>query len=128
MLDAEDVSNGAYGYSMTDEDTENRKKKGNSADYWWLRSARNNADYIAGCVYDDGRIYYYYVDYNYPRVSPALNLNLSSVLFSSANAVSKSSALTAIGTTEGTAWKLTLSDIEKTVQITENEKVIKTEK
>ena len=130
LLDAEDVSNGAYGYSMTDEATENRKKKGRSAEYWWLRSARNNnADNTAGCVDDDGRIDYYYVDYNYPRVSPALNLNLSSVLFSSANAVSKSSALTsgstAIGTEANTDWKLTLKDNEKFVALTEGRSVTK---
>ncbi|MCI7758627.1 MAG: hypothetical protein MSH49_01225, partial [[Eubacterium] saphenum] len=37
LLDAEDGSNGAYGYSMTDARCENRKKTGSSAAYWWLR-------------------------------------------------------------------------------------------
>ena len=48
LLDAEDVSNGAYGYSMTDSSCGNRKKTGSSAAYWWLRSASSVYDSIAG--------------------------------------------------------------------------------
>ena len=62
-------------------------------------------------------------------MSPALNLNLSSVIFSSANAVSKSSALTSgsteIGTEENTDWKLTLKDTGKSVKLTEGRSVTK---
>ena len=51
LLDAEDVSNGAYGYSMTDKSTENRKKTGSSGSYfWWLRSAFNDYYDRAGYV------------------------------------------------------------------------------
>ncbi|MGN0153638.1 MAG: DUF6273 domain-containing protein, partial [Lachnospiraceae bacterium] len=129
LLDAEDVSNGAYGYSMADEDTENRKKTGSSAAYWWLRSAFINYAYHAGYVYDDGNIINDDVDNIYPGVSPALNLNLSSVLFSSASGTSKSSALTSesneIGTTTNTEWKLTLKDDEKSVALTEGRSVTK---
>lgn len=51
LLDAEDVSNGAYGYSMTDKSTENRKKTGSSGAYfWWLRSAFNDYYDRAGYV------------------------------------------------------------------------------
>ena len=130
LLDAEDVSNGAYGYSMARENCENRKKKtGSSAAYWWLRSADDSSDYYAGFVSDDGYINHISVNYNHPGVSPALNLNLSSVLFSSANAVSKSSALTsgstAIGTEANTDWKLTLKDDAKSVKLTEGRSVTK---
>jgi len=129
LLDAEDVSNGAYGYSMTVEATENRKKAGSAAAYWWLRSADNNDDDYAGCVTGDGHIGSSHVDGAYPGVSPALNLNLSSVLFSSANAVSKSSALTSgsveISTEANTDWKLTLKDNEKSVALIEGRSVTK---
>jgi len=129
LLDAEDVSNGAYGYSMMNEDTENRKKTGRSATHWWLRSACSgsvyNAGYVDDCGYfDDNGVYF-----ESPGVSPALNLNLSSVLFSSANTVSKSSALTSgsaeIGTEANTDWKLTLKDTEKSVKLTEGRSVTK---
>ncbi len=130
LLDAEDVSNGAYGYSMARESCENRKKKtGSSAAYWWLRSASANNAKVAGRVNDDG-IFSSDLVYSYdPGVSPALNLNLSSVLFSSANTVSKSSALTSgsteIGTEANTDWKLTLKDNEKSVKLTEGRSVTK---
>jgi len=129
LLDAEDVSNGAYGYSMTVEATENRKKAGSATAYWWLRSADNMKDDYAGCVTGDGYIGSNRVDGTYPGVSPALNLNLSSVLFSSANAVSKSSDLTSgsveISTEANTDWKLTLKDNEKSVALTEGRSVTK---
>ena len=131
LLDAEDVSNGAYGYSMTDVDAGNRKKTGSYAPSWWLRSADNNrdSDCIAGYVPDTCDINHGDVFINEPGVSPALNLNLSSVLFSSANTVSKSSALTSgsteIGTEANTDWKLTLKDTEKSVKLTEGRSVTK---
>ncbi|MDY3745996.1 MAG: DUF6273 domain-containing protein, partial [Lachnospiraceae bacterium] len=128
LLDAEDGSNGAYGYSMTDARCENRKKTGSSAAYWWLRSAISSSDLDAGCVSVDG-LFSLSVENSNPGVSPALNLNLSSVLFSSANTVSKSSALTSgsaeIGTKANTDWKLTLKDTEKSVKLTEGRSVTK---
>lgn len=128
LLDAEDGSNGAYGYSMTDARCENRKKTGSSAAYWWLRSAISSSDLDAGCVSVDG-LFSLSVENSNPGVSPALNLNLSSVLFSSANAVSKSSALTSdsteIGTEANTDWKLTLKDTGKSVKLTEGRSVTK---
>ena len=136
LLDAEDVSNGAYGYSMTDGTTENRKKTGSSAAYWWLRSAYISGDNYAGFIHVDAYLNYYLVDDYDPGVSPALNLNLSSVIFSSASAQSdsgqafdKSLALTSssteIGTVANTDWKLTLKDDEKSVALTEGRSVTK---
>ena len=81
LLDAEDVSNGAYGYSMTDENTENREKTGSYR--WWLRSAYIYNDCHVGYVFDIGNILESKVDNNNCGVSPALNLNLSSSHLSS---------------------------------------------
>ena len=81
LLDAEEASNINYGYSLTDSKVANREKTGAST-LWWLRSAKNgdsdNAGYVS--VYGD-------LDYSYGGVNlgiaPALNINLSSILFSS---------------------------------------------
>ena len=134
LLDAEDVSNGAYGYSKTDRSCGDRKKTGSSAADWWLRSARSSSGISAGYVRDDGPIISSNVRNAPPGVSPALNLNLSSVIFSSANTsetsfAGKSSALTSgstkIGTEANTDWKLTLKDTGKSVKLTEGRSVTK---
>ena len=127
FLDAKEATNTSYGYSNTKSSATNRKKTGGNA-YWWLRSATSDISNSAGSVNSVGNISYGSV-INIVGVSPALNVNLSSVLFTSASGTSKSSALTAqssqTGTTTGTEWKLTLQDAGKTVKITDNEKVIK---
>lgn len=130
LLDAEDVSNGAYGYSRTDKSAENRKKTGNSSACWWLRSAGVSSDKNAGSISSDGDIVNTaYVNSDNLGVSPALNLNLTSVLFSSASEMNKSLALTAdsekIGTTTETDWKLTLKDTGKAVALTKGRRVTK---
>lgn len=130
LLDAEDVSNGAYGYSRTDRSTENRKKTGNSSACWWLRSAGMSSDKNAGSISSDGDIVSdAYVNSDNPGVSPALNLNLTSVLFSSASEMNKSLTLTAdsekIATTTETDWKLTLKDTGKEVTLTKGRRVTK---
>jgi len=128
FLDAKEATNTSYGYSNTDGSAENRKKTGGNA-YWWLRSADPYNPYYAGVVDSDGYVSDHGVYYDYVGVSPAFNINLSSVLFSSVSGTSKSSALTAassqIGETTGTEWKLTLADTGKTVQVIEDKKVIK---
>lgn len=129
LLDAEDVSNGAYGYTMTSHDyrNENRMKTGSSVSAWFLRSAYSYSQF--GIVTSDGYINSGLLTNNTIGLSPALNLNLSSVLFSSASAVSKTSALTSesakIGTTSKTDWKLTLKDSGKSVALTEGRSVTK---
>ena len=123
FLDAKEATNTTYGYSDIYSSATNRVKTGGNA-YWWLRSAYTYYDFYAGFVFSDGNVYISGVDDGDVGVSPALNLNLSSVLFSSASGASKSSALTEIGTTTGTEWKLTLSDTGKEIRITENEKVV----
>ena len=125
FLDAKEATNTTYGYS-TDSYATNREKKGSNG-YWWLRSSYVNGTTDVGFVNGLGALSNSYIS-NEIGVSPALNVNLSSVLFSSAIGTSKSFALTAdsrqIGTTTNTEWKLTLSDDRKTVQITENKKVV----
>ena len=86
------------------------------ADYWWLRSPGDYDDGAAivafyGGVYSDGK----YVDDNIYAVRPAFNLDLNSVLFTSAAVGGKSasgmdSGLTAVGDYDGSEWKLTLLD------------------
>ncbi len=127
LLDAEDVSNDAYGYHMLT--GTNRKKTGNDNGYW-LRSYYGGMSFSqVGKVSSVGGIASSSVTIDTVGVSPALNLKLSSVLFSSASAVSKSSALTSkstkIGTTTNTDWKLTLKDDGKSVAVAEGGKVTK---
>ena len=86
------------------------------ADYWWLRSPREDDDCAA--FVDDGGVVYnngYSVVNTNTAVRPAFNLNLNSVLFTSAAAGGKSangmdSGLTAVGDYAGSEWKLTLLD------------------
>ena len=112
LLDAEDASNIAYGYSTADTGVENRKKKDSNGDdsWWWLRSPYSiDYDDCAGKVGDDGGEYnggaVYYDDGIYSLgVSPAFNVNLSSVIFSSL--ISSESS---IGQ-PGAEYKLTLKD------------------
>ena len=84
-----------------------------AADYWWLRSPGldvSSAAYvgIGGGVYSSGRT----VLDAYYAVRPAFNLNLSSVLFTSAASGGKptGTGLTAITAYTGNEYKLTLLD------------------
>ena len=82
LLDAWEANNTSYGYSNTASGATNRVKTGGNA-YWWLRSAYTRSTLYAGIVYSVGDIYINRVDDDDVGVSPALNVNLSSVLFSS---------------------------------------------
>ena len=91
LLDVEDVSNSAYGYYYDEESLESRKKwdlNGNTA-LWWLRSANNDHDTVAGVVLSDGGLHNddhdesHHSVKDFGGVSPAFNINLSSVIFSS---------------------------------------------
>ena len=108
LLDAEDVSNIAYGHSIEDYDgTENRKKikftnpySDNS--YWWLRSPSKFGSGYAGIVYSDDSIYDSDVGSDKVGVSPAFNVSLSSVLLAS--------QVNDATDTYGKEYKLTLKD------------------
>lgn len=86
------------------------------AGYWWLRSP-GDLDHRAAGVSVDGGVgsYGFYVSFDSIAVRPAFNLDLTSVLFTSAAVGGKSangmdSGLTAIGNYAGSEWKLTLLD------------------
>ncbi|MBR5390568.1 MAG: S-layer homology domain-containing protein [Clostridia bacterium] len=87
---------------------------GGSAGVWWLRSPNADHTYDAGAVLaDGGRVSsYIYVYYDY-AARPAFNLNLDSVLFSSAAAGGKEAGASGLAPVEpyaGSEWKLTLKD------------------
>ena len=79
---------------------------------WWLRSPIANDNDLVGFVDIDGWVSATGYANGSPGVRPAFNLNLSSVLFSSAAAGGKSGdgALSAVSSYSGTEWKLTLKD------------------
>lgn len=83
---------------------------------YWLRSAAAFDSSAAGAVYSDGLPSFHNVDLPDVWVRPAFNLNLNSVLFTSAAVGGKSSgaagadALTPISEYTGSEWKLTLKD------------------
>ena len=83
---------------------------GGMKDYW-LRSAYVDVSSRAGAVYWNGSPTHLYVGY-YAWVRPAFNLNLNSVLFTSAAVGGKEGdgALTQISEYTGSEWKLTLKD------------------
>ena len=98
LLDAEEASNSAYGYDITDTSCASRKKIGGPYDYWWLRSADAGDASYAGYVDDDGLLSSLSVDNPYIGVAPALNINQESIIFTTAVE------------NETNAYKLTLSD------------------
>ena len=104
LLDAEDASNIAYGYSTTDSGVGNRKKTGSDS-CWWLRSANSNSSINASYVFDGGGVTIDNVKSSF-GVSPAFNVNLSSVIFSSL--ISSESEIAA--GSPGAEYKLTLKD------------------
>ena len=106
LLDIEDVSNISYGYSMINKISANRVKKyGDSAGIWWLRS---RASSIEAGVVQDGCPIKFLTDY-YDGVAPALNIDLSSVIFSS--------IISGSFNTVGTEYKLTLKDKDISVAL-----------
>lgn len=87
-------------------------------DYWWLRSPGTN-DSNAADVTDDGYLNYGHgVDSWYIAARPAFNLNLNSVLFTSAATTADGgkadstvdSNLTPVENYSGNEWKVTLRD------------------
>lgn len=109
LLDFEDVLNVAYGYypdcgfteegsSWTDHEVVNHKKNFN---YWWLRSPDARDNNWIGNIDSYGRVNQTSANYTY-GVSPAFNVSLSSVIFSSLVSGTLGQA--------GAEYKLTLKD------------------
>ena len=106
FLDAKEATNTSYGYSNTERSAENRKKTGSNASRW-LRSASYGDPRYDGVVGPGGNIYGVGFESNIAGVSPAFNIKLSSVLFTSV-------ILGTAGTT-GAEYKLTLLDSDMTI-------------
>ncbi len=95
-----------------------------ASDYWWLRSPGID-DYEVACVFSDGAVSYF-GDTVGPSngVRPAFDLNLNSVLFTSAAVGGKSSgaegagALKPVGSNSTNDWKLTLQSGHEGFKIT----------
>ena len=140
LLDAKEATNTSYGYGNTYGDSENRKKAGGSL--WWLRSSYSSSQYVGVvsryvesqigpdeyAIKRYGRLIASDANSTNVGVSPALNIDLSSVLFSSkADDASKTSVLSnsssKIAETQVTEWKLTLKDSGKSVSITDGNSV-----
>ncbi|WP_162613988.1 S-layer homology domain-containing protein [Flavonifractor sp. An10] len=122
FLSEEEAKNSAYGFADDDARIANY---GNSPSVWWLRTPDTKYPLMAGAVQYDGNVddYTFFVSNAYPA-RPAFNLDLNSVLFTSAAVGGKSSAAASGGTQSGEAadaifaindtdtseWKLTLLD------------------
>ncbi len=85
------------------------------ATLWWLRSPGDIANYAANVDFD-GYVYYYGLYVLLGGVRPAFNINLSSIVLTSAASGGKDPGTGGAGTLNevaaytGTAWKLTISD------------------
>ena len=126
LLDAEDASNSEYGY-FTDEngsdDYHNRLKTGSVLDWtgsaleeWWLRSANNNNYLHVGNVSGCGNLVTNNVSKEF-GVSPAFNVNLSSVIFTSLISNTGNAG------SPGAEYKLTLKDDNMNIAVTDGKAV-----
>ena len=104
---------------------------GSSAGYWWLRSPSADNTGYAGLVGHNGGVDHSIVDYA-RAARPAFNLDLNSVLFTSAAVGGKipaaesggqggeaADAIFEIGAYTGNEWKLTLLDNSRNFAVTE---------
>ena len=90
---------------------------------WWLRSPGSNK-YNVAVVRSDGSVEYsgytMLIFNNHRTVRPAFNLNLNSVLFTSATVGGKpDGGLTEVPEYSGNEWKLTLLDSSRNFAVTE---------
>ena len=116
FLSAEEAENSAYGFT---DDNARIANYGNSAGVWWLRSPYAIFTTYAGVVFGNGPVYTYVVSGVW-AARPAFNLNLNSVLFTSAAVGGKpNGGLTPILEYSGNEWKLTLKDSNRNFAVTE---------
>ena len=120
FLSAEEAENSAYGFAN---DNARIANYGGSACAWWLRSPYAGYTDGAGAVYGYGYVDFITVNDDW-AARPAFNLDLTSVLFTSAAAGGKSasgmdSGLTAVDDYTGSEWKLTLLDETREFAVTE---------
>ena len=131
VLDIAELKNTSYGYSNSETAATNRIKKdtGNTAGQWWTRSPlkAGNDNYVS-FVHTDGKFSNANITGSFGfRASPAMNLDLSSILYATASGVDQTTALTAVDNdlVAANTWKLTLADESKTVGIQHNACVVK---
>ncbi|MBR6160190.1 MAG: chitobiase/beta-hexosaminidase C-terminal domain-containing protein [Lachnospiraceae bacterium] len=103
LLDAKEATNLANGYQKTAGQSSTRSKSGAHMTWWWLRSRHNSNHDTVGYVDTKGDIYWYGVTI-VQGVSPAFNIDLSSVIFSSVISGDPGKA--------GTEYKLTIADAD----------------
>ena len=129
FLSAEEAENSAYGFAN---DNARIANYGGSAGVWWLRSPYAYSSYHAGAVYYVGYVCSLYV-FSFWAARPAFNLDLNSVLFTSAAEGGKipaangggnqggeaADAIFEIGDYDGNEWKLTLLDNSRNFAVTE---------
>lgn len=127
FLSAEEAENSAYGF-INDAARLAYYGNGNKYGAWWLRSpVKQEGENVAGTITrSPGSLNGNYVDNNSYSARPAFNLDLSSVLFTSAAVDGKSatgmdSGLTAVGNYDGSEWKLTLLDDSRNFDVTETD-------
>lgn len=116
LLDAVEATRTSYGYSESDSLSASRQKTGGN---WWLRSTAGEKK-SASFVGSDGAIRQ--EEQSNVMVSPAFNLKLSEVLFTSISVKEKGYAykkrpLGSVGVTSSAEWKVTLKDYGKTITI-----------
>ena len=116
FLSAEEAVNSEYGFT---DDAARIANYGNSAGVWWLRSPYANFTSSTGLVNGYGRVYDGGVGLGW-AARPAFNLNLNSVLFTSAAVDRKpDGGLAPISEHIGNEWKLTLLDNSRNFAVTE---------
>ncbi len=116
FLSAQEAENGQYGF--TDE-AARVANYGAYASVWWLRSPFAKFTSSAGAVDGFGRVYDCGVGFVW-AARPAFNLNLNSVLFTSAAVGGKpDGGLTEVPEYSGNEWKLTLLDSSRNFAVTE---------
>ena len=129
FLSTEEAENSAYGFT---DDNARIANYGNSAGVWWLRSPVVYSTDIAGAVGSYGWVRLTHVG-SVCAARPAFNLDLNSVLFTSAAVGGKipaassggnqgavgADAIFEIGAYTGNEWKLTLLDNSRNFAVTE---------
>ena len=129
FLSAQEAETNEYGFTN---DAARVADYGGSAGVWWLRSPCVRGTDTAGVVLRIGIVYYYGV-HMYWAARPAFNLDLNSVLFTSAAVGGKipaassggnqggeaADAIFEIGAYTGNEWKLTLLDNSRNFAVTE---------
>ncbi|MBR5620524.1 MAG: Ig-like domain repeat protein [Clostridia bacterium] len=141
LLSIAEATNTGYGFTADYDYTDTRKATntqyaangghtGVGTDNWWLRSPGRVGSYAAivfygGLLFCNG----YYVS-DHVAVRPAFKMNLNSVLFTSAAENGKQGdGLTAVGSYDGSDWKLTLLDNSRadfTASCTKDENGVRT--